>query len=147
MKGRVSGSEIDVENEGARETERERGRRERSGQGSKSRQWLKSLLPLSTSTRTSTRRNLSSWSEEKEISVLAFLYSPSLLSLSPSFSPSNFLTSSLLPATPPCPAAARQIYFTFLPFLDLSQYLAALWHPGTGRGGHRSPEDTALSPP
>lgn len=101
MKGRVSRSETDVENEGAREIEREKEGGERSGQGSKSRQWLKSLLPLSTSTRTSTRRNLSSWSEEKEISVLAFLYSPSLLSLSPSFSPSNFLTSSLLPATPP----------------------------------------------
>lgn len=51
---------------GARNGARGRGRRREreASQGSKSRQWLKSLLPLSTSTRTSTRRNLSSYPEE-----------------------------------------------------------------------------------
>lgn len=39
-------------------------KKERDEEGSKSRQWLKSLLPLSISTRTSTRRNLSSYPEE-----------------------------------------------------------------------------------
>lgn len=106
---------------------------ERDEQGSKSRQWLKSLLPLSTSTRTSTRRNLSSYPEEYHPSTFlspffipTFLHCYSLfLSLSPPWR-SPFLT-----------LLAEQIYFTFLPFLDLSQYLALLWHPapvavGTG---------------
>lgn len=61
-----------------------------------------------------------------------------LLLLPPSLS--FFPSSSLCPLT-----SAQQIYFTFLPFLDLSQYLATLRHPSTG--GHRSLEDTALSHP
>lgn len=47
-------------------------KRERSAGFKEPTQWLKSLLPLSISTRTSTRRNLSSWTEGWESSVLAF---------------------------------------------------------------------------
>lgn len=113
--------------EAQREGERAK---EREEQGSKSRQWLKSLLPLSISTRTSTRRNLSSYPEE---------YHPSTF-LPPSISPSLFSRSLSLLLSPPrlspfLTLLAEQIYFTFLPFLDLSQYLAVLWHPAPVAAG------------
>lgn len=56
----------------------------------------------------------------------------SLLSLSLSFS---LLPSALYPPDFPL-TSAQQIYFTFLPFLDLSQYLATLRHPVLAGTGH-----------